>query len=174
MCISSSSPKRPNPVSPWLWVVGILGGAAVVALMVVAVWTGFAGLGTQRDRAAANQMLQVVAGLLGGRFRDRREYPWYRRPAQYGGVEGELGRLGDLHYDLLLMPRNAEDCPGVVMLGIRSLQGPRLAGGQSGLVVFSPKRLWHWPDRGDPGTLASWVRETIATVDSGGVPSDAS
>jgi hypothetical protein len=161
-------------VSLALWVVGILIGAVVVALMVVAVWTGFAGLGTQRDRAAANQTLQVVAGQLGGRFRDRRDYPWYRRPAQYGAVEGELGGLGDLRYELHLMPRNAEYCPGAAMLQIQSLQGPRLAGGQSGLVVFSPERLWHWPDRADPGTLASWIRKTIATVDSGDVPSDAS
>lgn len=161
-------------MSPVLWVVGILIGAVVVALMVTAVWTGFAGLGTRRDRAAANQTLQLVAGLLGGRFRDRLDYPWYRRPAQYGAVEGELGGLGDLQYELHLMPRNSEYCPGSAMLRIRSLQGPRLAGGQSGLVVFSPERLWHWPDRADPGTLAGWVRETIATVDSGGVPSDAS
>jgi hypothetical protein len=157
-----------------LWVVGILSGAVVVALTVTAVWTGFAGLGTRRDRAAANQTLQVVAGLLGGRFRDRLDYPWYRRPAQYGAVEGELGGLGDLQYELHLMPRNSEYCLGAAMLRIRSLQGRRLAGGQSELVGFSPERLWHWPDLADPGTLAGWVRETIATVDSGGVPSDAS
>lgn len=164
----------PAAVSPGLWVVGILSAVLLVAITMAALWTGFWGLGTPRDRAAANQMLQVVAGLLGGRFRERDDYPWYRRPAQYGAVEGELGGLSDLRYELYLMPRNAEDCPGAAMLQIRSLQGPRLAGGQSGLVVFSPERLWHWPDRADPGTLAGWVRETIATVDSGGVPSDAS
>jgi hypothetical protein len=154
-------------------VLGILSGAGVVALTVAAVWTGIWGMGSPRDRAAANRMLQAVAGLLGGRFLDRLEYPWYRRPAQYGAVQGELGRLGDLQYELNLMPRNAEYDPGAAMLRIRSLQGPRLAGGQSELVVFSPERLWHWPDRADPGALASWVRETIATVDSGGVPTDA-
>jgi hypothetical protein len=163
----------PAAVSPGLWVIGILSAVLVVALTVAAVWTGFWGLGTPRDRAAANQTLQVVAGLLGGRFRDRLDYPWYRRPAQYGAVEGELGGLGDLPYELHLMPRNAEDVPGAAMLRIRTLQGPRLAGGRSELVVFSPDRLWHWPDLADPGTLASWVRETIATVDSGGVPTDA-
>jgi hypothetical protein len=161
----------PDAVSPWLWVVGALGGAVVVALTGAAVWAGFWGLGSARDRAAANQMLQAVAGLLGGRFRERDDYPWYRRPAQYGAVEGEHGGLGDLRYELQLMPRNSEYCPGAVMLRIRSLQGPRLAGGRSELRVFSPERLWHWPDLADPGTLAGWVHETVATVDSGGVPS---
>jgi hypothetical protein len=70
------------------------------------------------------------------------------------------------------MPRNAEDDPGAAMLRIRSRQGPRLAGGRSEVVIFSPDRLWHWPDLADPGALASWVREAIATVDSGGVPTD--
>jgi len=160
-------------VSPGLLVIGILSAAGVVAITGAAVWSGIWGMGTQRDRAAANQMLQAVAGLLGGRFLDRQEYPWYRRPAQYGAVQGELGGLGDLRYELHLMPRNAEYDPGAAMLQIRSVQGPRLAGGRSDLVVFSPDQLWHWPDRGDPGVLASWVRETIETVDSGGVPSDA-
>jgi hypothetical protein len=160
-------------VSPGLLVLGIISGVGVVAITTAAIWSGIWGMGSPRDRAAANQMLQAVAGLLGGRFLDRSEYPWYRRPAQYGAVEGELGGLGDLQYELNLMPRNAEYDPGAAMLRIRSLQGPRLAGGQSGLVVFSPKRIWHWPDRGDPGTLASWVRETIAIVDAGGVPTDA-
>lgn len=162
----------PAAVSPALWVVGILSAAAVVAITATAIWTGFAGLGTPRDRAAANQMLQVVAALLGGRFRDRLDYPWYQRPAQYGAVEGELGGLGDLQYELHLMPRNAEDCAGAALLQIRSVQGPRLAGGQSGFVAFTPERLWHWPDRADPDTLADWVRETIATVDTGGMPTD--
>jgi hypothetical protein len=58
-----------DAVSPGLWVVGILSAVLVVALTVAAIWTGFWGLGTPRDRAAANQALQVVAGLLGGRFR---------------------------------------------------------------------------------------------------------
>jgi hypothetical protein len=89
-------------------VVGILSGVGVVAVTVAAVWSGIWGMGSPRDRAAANQMLQAVAGLLGGRFLDRGEYPWYLRPAQYGAVQGELGGLGDLQYELNLMPRNAE------------------------------------------------------------------
>jgi hypothetical protein len=117
-------------------------------------------------------MLQVVADQLGGRFRDRLDYPWYQRPAQYGAVEGDLGGLSDLQYELHLMPRNAEDCAGAAVLQIRSVQGPRLAGGRSGFVAFTPERLWHWPDRADPDTLADWVRETIATVDTGAMPTD--
>jgi hypothetical protein len=93
-------------------------------------------LGTPRDRAAANELLQLTAVLLGGRFRDRREYPWYRRPAQYGGIEGELGGL---EYELRLMPRNAEWCAGAAMLQIRSLEGRSLAGGGPGLRVFTPR-----------------------------------
>jgi len=166
--------RDPAAISPVLWIIGIGGAVAVAAVTVAAVWSGFAGLGTRSDRAAANEMLRLTAGLLGGRFRDRRDYPWYRRPAQYGTVEGELGGLGDLAYELYLMPRNAEDCPGRTMLRIRSQQGPRLAGGRSELVVFIPERAWHWPDRADPATLADHVPQTIAVVDGGGVPPDPS
>jgi hypothetical protein len=134
-------------------------------------WFGRKALGTPGDRAAANQMLQLTAVLLGGRFRDRRAYPWYRRPAQYGAVEGELG---DLAYELYLMPWNAEDCGGAAMLQIRSRQGRRLAGKSSELRVFTPERVWHWPDLADPATLAGYVRQALTTVDSGRMPPGAS
>jgi hypothetical protein len=101
-----------------LLIVGIWAGVAVVlGITATVIWVGFWGLGTPRDRAAANELLQLTAVLLGGRFRDRREYPWYRRPAQYGGIEGELGGL---EYELQLMPRNAEWCAGAAMLQIRT------------------------------------------------------
>ena len=150
-----------------LLIVGICAGAGVLGITVTAIWAGFWGLGTPRDRAAANQMLQLTAVLLGGRFRDRREYPWYRRPAQYGGIEGALGGL---EYELQLMPRNAEDCAGAAMLEIRSLQGRSLTGGGPRLRVFTPERVWHWPDLADPGTLAGYVRQAIATAASGELP----
>lgn len=132
-----------------LLIVGICAGAGVLGITATVIWAGIWGLGTPRDRAAANQMLQLTAVLLGGRFRDRREYPWYRRPAQYGGIEGALGGL---EYELQLMPRNAEDCARVAMLQIRS-QSRSPAGGGSGLRVFTPERVWHWPDLADPSTL---------------------
>ena len=65
------------------------------------------------------------------------------------------------------MPRNAEDCAGVAMLQIRSLQGRSLAGVGPRLRVFTPERVWHWPDLADPGTLADYVRQAIATAASG-------
>jgi hypothetical protein len=154
-----------------LVIVGSCAGVVVLGITGTAIWAGIWGLGTPRDRAAANQMLQLTAVLLGGRFRDRREYPWYRRPAQYGGIEGELD---ELEYDLQLMPRNAEDCPGAALLQIRSPQGRSLPGGGPGLRVFTPDRVWHWPDLADPGTLAGYVRQAIATIASGEMPPDAS
>jgi hypothetical protein len=51
------------------------------------------------------------------------EYPRYRRPAQYGAVEGSLGDLG---CQLSIMPWNTEDA-GSAMLRIRPQAG--LAGG---------------------------------------------
>jgi hypothetical protein len=148
-------------------IIGICAGAVVLGITATAIWAGIWGLGTPRDRAAANQMLQHTAVLLGGRFRDRREYPWYRRPAQYGGIEGELGGL---EYELQLMPRNAEDCAGAAMLQIRSPPGRSPAEGGPGLRVFTPVRAWQWPDLADPGTLAGYVRQTIATAASGEMP----
>ena len=136
--------------------------------------TGFAAwlgrrqtLGSPGDRAAANQMLQLTAVLLGGRFRDRREYPYLLRPAQYGAIEGELCGL---EYELYLMPSNAEDCGGAAMLQIRPQQGRPLPGKGHGLRVFTPEEVWRWPDLADPGTLADFVRQTIATVNSGDIP----
>ena len=150
-----------------LLIVTICAGVAVLGITAIMIWVGVWGLGTPRDRAAANQLLQLTADLLGGRFRDRLEYPWYRRPAQYGGIEGELGGL---QYELQLMPRNAEWCAGAVMLQIRSLEGRSLAGGGPGLRVFTPEGVWHWPDLADPGTLAGYVRHAIATAASGEMP----
>ena len=142
---------------------------AVLAGTVFAGWLGVrAALGTPGDRAAANQMLQLTAVLLGGRFRDRCEYPYHRRPAQYGAIEGELC---ELEYELYLMPRNAEDCGGAAMLQIRAPQGRLLPGKGHGLRVFTPEEVWHWPDLADPGTLADFARQTIAAVRSGDTPS---
>jgi hypothetical protein len=56
------------------------------------------------------------------------------------------------------------------MLEIRSLQGRSLTGGGPGLRVFTPARVWHWPDLADPGTLAGYVRQAIATAASGELP----
>jgi hypothetical protein len=141
---------------------------AVLAGTVAAGWLGVrAALGTPGDRTAANQMLQLTAILLGARFRDRREYPYHRRPAQYGAIEGELCGL---EYELYLMPSNAEDCGGAAMLQIRPQQGRPLPGKGHGLRVFTPEEVWRWPDLADPGTLADFVRQTIATVNSGDIP----
>jgi hypothetical protein len=149
----------------------ICAGVAVLVFTAGMVRLGVKALGSPGDRAAGNQVLQQTAVLLGGRFRDRRDYPWYRRPAQYGAIEGELGDLG---YELYLMPWNAEDCGGAAMVRIHSRQGRLLAGGRSYLLLFSPERVWHWPDLADPGTLAGYVRQAIAIVDSGGMPPDGS
>jgi len=150
-----------------LVIVGICAGAGVLGITGTVFWVGIWGLGTPRDRAAANQLLRLTAVLLGGRVRGRREYPWYRRPAQYGAIEGELG---ELEYDLQLMPRNAEYCAGAAMLQIRSPQGRALAGGGPGLRVFTPERVWHWPDLADPGSLADYVRQAAAAAAAGEMP----
>jgi hypothetical protein len=149
------------------WFLLIVLAAGPLVILVSVIRLGIAALGTPADRAAANETLQCLAGFLGARFRDRREYPWYRRPAQYGGIEGELGGL---EYELQLMPRNAEDCAGAAMLQIRSPPGRSPAEGGPGLRVFTPERVWHWPDLADPGTLAGYVRQTIATAASGEMP----
>ena len=157
----------PHAVPLGLLIVGGCAGAGVLGITAAAVWLGFWGLGTPADRAAANQTLQLTAGLLGGRFRDRRDYPGHQRPSQFGGVEGELG---DLSCELFLMPRNAEDCAGAAMLRIYSRQGRQLTGGKHGLLFFTPEEVWHWPDRADPGTLAGYVRQHLADAASGGAP----
>jgi hypothetical protein len=84
----------------------IVGGAVVLAILVGAVRSGISALGTPHDRSAGNETLRHTAALLAGRFQEREEIPWYRRPAQYGAVEGELDGL---RYQLYLMPWNAED-----------------------------------------------------------------
>ena len=147
-------------------IAGILAGA-VLAFTGAMVWLGIKALGTSSDRAAGNQMLQFTAVLLGGRFRDRTEYPWYRRPAQYGAVEGELCGL---EYGLYLMPWNAEDCGGAAMLHIRPQRDRPPAGSVSGRVIFTTEEEWHWPDRADPAALADYVRQAIAAVASGDMP----
>jgi hypothetical protein len=153
------------------WFLLILFTVVLLVIFVPVIRLGIAALGTPGDRAAANETLRCAAGILGGRFRDRREYPWYRRPAQYGAVEGALGDLG---YEVNVMPWNAEDTGGRAMLRIRSRAGRRLPGGRPELVIFTPEQVWHWPDLADPATLAGYVRQAIATVNSGGVPPDAS
>ena len=141
-------------------------GAFVLGIVVVMVRLGIKALGTPADRAAGNQLLQQTAALLGGRYRDRQEIPWYRRPAQYGLVEGELDGMT---YHLLLMPWNAEDCGGAGMLSIAAGPGKPVSP-DSGHVVFTPSETFHWPDRADPGVLAGYVREAIATTLAGGRP----
>jgi len=152
-------------------IVAVCAGVAVLVMTGAMVWLGIKALGTPRDRAAATQMLQMTAVLLGGRFRERLEYPWYRRPAQYGGVAGELDGL---EYELQLMPWNAEDCGGAAMLHIRLPEGNPLAGKGAGLSVFTPESTWHWPDRADPAALAAYVRQAVAAAVSGVSPPDAS
>ena len=148
-------------------VIAWISAGALLAFTGAMVWLGVKALGTSGDRAAANEMLQRTAILLGGRFRDRTEYPWYRRPAQYGVVEGELCGL---EYGLYLMPWNAEDCGGAAMLHIRPQQGRPPAGRGSGRVVFTAEEEWHWPDRADPVALADYVRQAVAVAASGDMP----
>jgi hypothetical protein len=147
-----------------LLIAAICAGAVVLGITGAMVWLGVKALGTPADRAAANQMLQLTAVLLGGRFRDRRDYPWYRRPAQYGGIEGELCGL---EYVLFLMPWNAEDCGGAAMLHIRPRQDRAPAGHGSARTVFTSDEVWHWPERADPGILAGYVRQAIAGAAGG-------
>ena len=68
------------------------------------------------------------------------------------------------------MPRNADDCAGAAMLQIRSPQGRPLPGGRPALTIFTPGQVWHWPDLADPGTLAGYVRQAIATAAAGDMP----
>jgi hypothetical protein len=140
-------------------------GALLLVFTGAMVRLGVKALGTPADRAAGNQMLQATAVRLGGRFRDRSEFPWYRRPAQYGAIEGELCGLG---YQLYLMPWNAEDCGGAAMLAIVPRQDHTLAGNPHAQTVFTPEEVWHWPDRAGPDTLAGYVRQAIAAAASGG------
>lgn len=120
-----------------LVIAAICAGALLLVFTGAMVRLGVKALGTPSDRAAANQMLQRTAVLLGGRFRDRTEYPWYRRPAQYGVIEGELCGL---EYGLYLMPWNAEDCGGAAMLHIRARRDRPPTASGSGRTVFTPKR----------------------------------
>lgn len=150
-----------------IWVVGACLGSVLLVILVAVVRLGIAAVGTPADRAAACATLREAAGLLGGQYRDRHEYPWHRRPAQYGMVEGDLG---DRWYELSVMPWNAEDCGGCAMLRIWPRQGHGLRAGRPELVVFAPERIWHWPDLADPRTLASYARQAISTANSGSLP----
>jgi hypothetical protein len=143
----------------------LVGGAFVLGIVVVMVRLSIKALGTPAGRAAGNQLLQQTAALLGGRYRDRQEIPWYRRPAQYGVVEGELDGMT---YQLHLMPWNAEDCGGAAMLSIAAGPGKPVSP-DTGQVVFTPR---DFPLAGPrhPGVLASYVREAIATTIAGGRP----
>jgi hypothetical protein len=144
----------------------LVGGAFVLGTVVVLVRLSIKALGTPADRAAGNQLLQQTAALLGGRFVDRREIVWHRRPAQYGVVEGELDGMA---YHLYLMPWNAEDCGGAAMLAIAPWTGQPVSH-MTGIRVFTPSETFHWPDRADPGVLADYVRQAITTVIAGGRP----
>jgi hypothetical protein len=151
-----------------LWIILILLVAVLLAILVPVILTGISASRTRTDRAAANETLRQAAALLGGRFRDRDEYPWYRRPARYGGVDGDLDGLG---YELFVMPWNAEDCGGSAMLRIGSRQALRRSGNDKDVVVlFSRERDWHWPDLADPEALAAYARRAVAAVACGGVP----
>ena len=141
-------------------------GLAVIALLTgAAIRTGIRALGTPADRAAVREMLQQVAVLLGGRYRDREELPWYRRPAQYGFVEGELDGLS---YQLFVMPWNAEDCGGEALLAMWPARAPVTSSHR----VFAPAGLWHWPDRADPGVLAGYARQALAGYGAAGAIGD--
>jgi hypothetical protein len=145
-------------------IAGVLAGSVVLAITGAMVWLGVKALGTPADRAAANQTLQATAILLDARFRDRTEIPWYRRPAQYGAIEGELCGL---KYELFLMPWNSEDSGGLAMLEIPPRPDRPLAGNKYGQRVFFPEEVCHWPDRADPVTLADYVRQAMTAAASG-------
>lgn len=144
----------------------LVGGAIVLGTVVVMVRISIKALGTPADRAAGNHMLQHTAALLGGRFVDRREIVWHRRPAQYGIVEGELDGMA---YQLYLMPWNAEDCGGAAMLAIAPWTGQPVSQ-RTGMRVFTTSETFHWPDRANAGVLADYVRQAIAIVITGGRP----
>ena len=65
---------------------------------------------------------------------------------------------------------------GAIWPGVMSEAWIRWAcgGGGPGLRVFTPERVWHWPDLADPGTLAGDVRQAISTAASGEMPPGAS
>ena len=60
------------------WFLLILFAVVLLVILVPLIRLGIAALGTPGDRAAADETLRCAAGFLAGRFRDRREYPWYR------------------------------------------------------------------------------------------------
>jgi hypothetical protein len=159
--------RDPDTVPAGLWLIGVCSAVVLLVVLVAMVRLSIAALGLPRDRAAADETLRRAAGRLGGRFRGRREYPWYRRPSQYGAVEG---RLGDVTYELTILPWNAEDHGGSAMLRIHPRPGERLAGDRPGFTIFTPARVWHWPDLADPDLLADYVRQAIVAVDSGEAP----
>jgi hypothetical protein len=159
--------RDPNSVSVGLVIIGIVSAAVVLAILVGAIRLGISALGTPHDRSAGNETMRHVAALLGGRFQEREEILWYRRPAQYGAVEGELDGL---RYELYLMPWNAENSGGSAMVHIRAQRGGRLADGKTERKFFTPEQVWHWPDLADPGELVGYVRQAIASAAFGDVP----
>jgi hypothetical protein len=92
-------------------------------------------------------------------------------PGPIRTVEGDLGDVG---YEVNIMPWNTEDAGGSAMLRIWSRAGARAAGDRPERVIFAPEPGWHWPDLADPAALAAYVRQATAIVDSGGMPPDAS
>ncbi len=162
--------REPTAVPVGLLIIGICSVALLVVILAAVISMSVAALGTPGDRAAANETLRRTADLLGGRFRDRREYPWYRRPAQYGGVEGDAG---EVEYELYIMPWDAEDCGGSAMLRIRSRHRGPLVRNRSELVIFTSERAWHWPDLADPHALADLVHHAIAAAALGEAPPEA-
>ena len=159
--------RDPNSVSVGLVIIGIVSAAGVLTITGASFWLGIKALGTPHDRSAGNETMRYVAALLGGRYQDREEIPWYRRPAQYGAVDGELDGL---RYELYLMPWNAEDSGGSAALFIHAQPGSRLTDGKPERKFFTPEQVWHWPDLADPGTLDGYVRQAIASMAFGGVP----
>jgi hypothetical protein len=150
-----------------LWLIGVCSAVVLLVVLVAMVMLSIAAVGSPRDRAAADETLRRAAGRLGGRFRDRREYPWYRRPSQYGAVEG---RLGGATYELTILPWNAEGHGGSAMLRIQRRAGRRLAGERPESTIFTPATVWRWPDLADPNALADYVRQAVVAVDSGEAP----
>ena len=150
--------------SAGLIVIGILSGVGVVTITAWSFWLGIKALGTPSDRRAGNATLQQVAVLLEGRFRERREYKYLVRPAQYGGIDG---RLGDYEYEVFLLPWNTEDHGGCAMLLIGSRDGRPLDGKNPRALMYTPEKVWHWPDLADPRVLADYVRQAVATLEAG-------
>jgi hypothetical protein len=150
----------PGGVPVGLLVVGACSVVVIVVIMVAVIRVGIAALGTPADRAAVNQTLRRTAELLGGRYRDRRDFPWYRRPAQYGALEGDVGGVP---YLLYVLPHNTEDHGGNAFLRIRPRDGRPPPGTRPEVRAVSVG-VWHWPDQAAPETLAEFVRREVSAA----------